>query len=1149
MPRFGRKRTKPSVITLADQARDQGQWERAAEYYRMALQRTPQNPPIWVQYGHVLKESGHWAEAERAYRTAIAYDPGSADAQLQLAHLLKIEGKKEEARTAYLRAVALAPSLNGTSVEFLQLGWSEGHVSELQILGSRDARPNGHQVPEPSPASPSSRVLPTDAQLIAGSGLFDPAWYHAQNPDLPNGMDPLTHYLTIGSAEGRRPNSLFDPTWYRAQNPDVVASGMEPLAHYIACGCAEGRRPQGVAPQEVDSSYPRWVAEYDKLDEADRSAIRTHITQLARCPLISVVVPVYNTEEKYLREMIESVLHQIYPHWELCLADDASTKPHVERVLREFAERDRRVKFTRRDANGHISAATNTALDLATGEFVALLDHDDLIAETALYEIAVELEAHPDADVIYSDSDNIDDSGQRSEPYFKTDWNPDLMFGHNMVSHLGVYRRSLVDELGRLRVGFEGSQDYDLMLRVADASAPERIRHVPAVLYHWRRNASSPSFSEKSLERCVVAARRAIREHFERTGVEARIEVAPKCPHWTRIIYALPRHRPLVSIIVPTRDKADLLARCADGVLTRTDYEPLELVIVDNDSAEPETHRLFAHLARDPRVRIIQHPGKFNYAAINNRAVQEVRGEIVVLMNNDVDVISPMWLEEMVSHALRPEIGAVGARLLYSDGRVQHAGVVLGVGHGAGHFFHGAARDDLGLWGFLSLVRRVSAVTAACMALRRSVYLEVGGLDEVNFPVAFNDIDFCLRVGERGYGIIWTPHAELYHLESATRGPDTEGERLARLERDAERLRRRWDEILSCDPFYNQNCAIPGPHFEPGFPSRRRKPWLTFKERADPPQAVMSRSETLLSPIDRSARIIEIGPSFSPIASKADGWNTITVDHATRAALMEKYRGHPGVDVDRIEEVDFVWSSGSLTDIVPSHFHGTFDALIASHVIEHTTDLVGFLEAAEELLASNGVVILAVPDKRFCFDYFRPLTTTAQVMDAHAARRSRHTRRIAFDHVAYAVHNGGTGAWGQTPIQDLGFFHSLLEAGDTFWNVSEDPNFPYRDFHAWQFVPASFELLMLELARLGQTDWRLERLSPAIGCEFHVWLRRGGKAAAAALTDAEVNTRRLALLKRMLFETREQIDFALGRDDRFVANDYGPPESVVVNSP
>jgi GT2 family glycosyltransferase/tetratricopeptide (TPR) repeat protein len=1137
-----------SVISRANRARDAGGWELAAQLYRQALDQDPDNPPIWVQYGHALKESGQLrepeklAQAERAYRKALSLAPEVADSHLQLGHVLKLQGKFEEARAAYLRAVALDPSMPDPLRELSGSGWSD---ADAKYPANFDCVSHTLHVASASGDFLLDPAELQNAQLIAQSGLFDPAWYRAQNADVAaTGMDPLAHYLTLGSAEGRWPNSLFDPAWYRAQNPDVAASGTEPLAHYIADGCAEGRSPREFLPRRqtnpLDSSYLRWVAEYDTLDNEDRKAIHAHIAELAKRPLISVIVPVYNTEEKYLREMIQSVLRQIYPYWELCIADDASTEPHVVRVLQEFAARDQSIKFVRRETNGHISAATNSALDLAMGEFVALLDHDDLLAETALYELAVELDAHPDADVVYSDSDNIDDSGQRSVPYFKTDWNPDLMLGHNMVSHLGVYRRSLVEDIGRLRPGFEGSQDYDLLLRAADASGPSRIRHIPAVLYHWRRNASQPSFSEKSLERCVVSARRAIREHLERTGVEAHIAVPPKCPSWTRVVYSLPPERPLVSIIVPTRDRADLLAICADGVLTRTDYQPLELIIVDNDSKEPATQRLFARLAGDCRVRIIQHPGSFNYSAINNHAVNEARGEIVVLMNNDVDVISPMWLEEMVSHALRPEIGAVGAKLLYPNGLVQHAGVVLGVGHGAGHSFAGSPRDDVGRWGFLWMVRQVSAVTAACMALRRALYLQVGGMDDINFPVAFNDVDLCLRIGKRGYGILWTPYAELYHRESETRGADTDIERSSRLERDAEQLRQRWGEVLDRDPFYNQNCSLALPNFEPGFPPRRRKPWLAFNERANPPQAEeradlppteMSRADTLLSGVERSARIIEIGPSFSPIAPKADGWSTSTVDHATRDALIDKYRGHPGVDVDKIEEVDFVWSSGSITDVVPSDRHGTFDAFIASHVIEHTTDLIGFLETAATLLAPRGVVILAVPDKRYCFDYFRPLTTTGQVLEAHAARRSRHTRRIAFDHAAYAVHHGRNGAWGQAPLGALDFYSLLEEAGNSFSSFSADPGLPYIDFHAWQFIPASFELLMLELACLGQSDWRIERITPAIGCEFHVWLRRGGKAAAAALTGAEVNRRRLALLNRMLLETRDQINFAFAISD------------------
>jgi O-antigen biosynthesis protein len=579
---------------------------------------------------------------------------------------------------------------------------------------------------------------------------------------------------------------------------------------------------------------------------------------------------VYNTDVRHLRAMIGSVLQQIYPHWELCLADDASPKSAVKQVLHEFAGLDSRIKVATREVNGNISLATNSALDLATGEFVALLDHDDCLAETALYEVAVEIEAHPDADVIYSDEDRIDDSGRRFEPYFKTDWNPDLVLGHNMISHLGVYRRSLIEEVGRLRPGFEGSQDYDLLLRAADASTPSRIRHIPAVLYHWRRNARSPSFSDGSLERCVVAARRAIREHLARNGTQARIDIPPRAPVWTRVVYPLPRQRPLVSIIVPTRDRADFLARCVDGVLTRTDYEPLELLLIDNDSTEPKTGQLFARLAEDSRVRIIQHPGNFNYSAMNNRAVQEARGEVIVLLNNDVDVNSSLWLEEMVSHALRPEVGAVGAKLLYPDGRVQHAGIVLGVGHGAGHCFLHASREEVGYFGFLVLTRRVSAVTGACMALRRSVYLNIGGLDEVNFPVAFNDVDLCLRLTEQGYAVVWTPFAELYHFESATRGLDAEDpERLVRLERDGERLRERWERAVNSDPFYNVNCSLASANFEPGFPSRRPRPWLRFKERRGLPPATSSRAERLLAQIDRSAGIFEIGPQLQPNRAKS----------------------------------------------------------------------------------------------------------------------------------------------------------------------------------------------------------------------------------------------------------------------------------------
>jgi GT2 family glycosyltransferase len=1019
------------------------------------------------------------------------------------------------AQTAMARAAAIESSTIWRATRPLRSA-----INRLPIL-RRVARKSyglGQQVLQRVRHRQVQRARRADIETVKASPLFDAAWYLRHYPDVrKSGMDPAVHYVMFGARENRAPGPRFDGGWYRQTYPDVAASGMNPLVHYIRFGEREGRSTRWA------DAYARWVQEYDTLTDADREGIRRHIATLTWKPLISVVVPVYNTNERHLVEMIESVRRQLYPHWELCLCDDASTEPHVDATLKKYAALDHRIKTVRRETNGHVCAATNAAFALASGEFVALLDHDDLLTEHALYEIAVELNAHPDADVVYSDSDNIDDSGVRSMPYFKTDWDPDLMLGHNMVSHLGVYRRALVEQIGGWRIGFEGSQDYDLMLRAADATTPDRIRHVPAVLYHWRRGAASPSFSEASLERCIVAARRAIREHLERADIRARVEPAPNTLSFTRVVYELPVERPLVSIIIPTRDRADLLSRCVDGVLARTDYGPLEVIIVDNESREPETLALLSRLAEDPRVRILRYDGPFNFAAMNNRAANEARGEVLVLLNNDVNVRSPQWLEEMVSHALRPGVGAVGAKLLYPDGKVQHAGVVLGVGQNAdraGHFFYGRPNGP-GYFGFLALTRRVSAVTGACLAVRRSTFLEVGGFDEVNLPIAYNDVDFCLRLGERGYVNIWTPHAELDHHESASRGRDLDGEHALRLQQAANHLLQRFGSRATSDPHYNPNCSLITTDFAPAFPPRRRKPWVPVAQPA--PQS--GRVRTLLGDLDRRAHILEIGPSYNPIAPKADGWNTKTLDHATRSELMVKYRGHPGVDVERIEEVDFVWTGGTLVDAIPAEYHGSFDALIASHVLEHTTDLVGFLDAAETLVTPTGVVILALPDKRYCFDYFRPLTTTGDVLDAHAARRSRHTRRVHFNQAAYAVRNSGDGAWGQAPVRELTFFHPLEHAKNVFSTISEDPASPYHDAHAWQFTPSSFELIMLELARLDETDWRVERITPPTGCEFYVWLRRGGRQAASALSEQEFQSRRLALLKQTLLDAQDQINY------------------------
>ncbi len=591
---------------------------------------------------------------------------------------------------------------------------------------------------------------------------------------------------------------------------------------------------------QTDAQYRLWIQAHDTLTDADRAAISGHITRMADPPVISVVMPAYATPAPLLRAAVGSVRAQLYPNWELCICDDGSPGEAQWTLLQELAAQDPRIRIVRSPANGRIAAATNQALALATGDFVAFMDHDDLIPEHALYHVAALLERHPETDLIYSDEDKIDARGQRSQPYFKTEWNAELMLGQNMVNHLAVYRRSLVEALGGLREGFEGAQDHDLALRAAERIGPDRIRHIPWVLYHWRWRGRQGSFSRDWAEVCAQAARRAVAEHLERTGqTGATVSNQPGAARWLRVRRPLPQPAPLVSIIVPTRDRLDLFQRCAEGVLHGTDYPAIEFVVVDNGSVEPETLAFFATLRADPRVRILAAPGPFNFSALMNRAVAESRGEILLLLNNDISMIGGDWLSEMVSHAVRPNVGAVGARLLYPDGAVQHAGVVLGIGGDqrvAGHLHVGAPGNHAGYQGHLALARNVSAVTAACLAMRRSIWDEVGGMDAERLTVAFNDVDLCLKIRAAGYDIIWTPFAELYHHESASRGLDLKPEAMARFQGEIDTMRERWGPVLDNDPFYGPVFDKTSSNYRPGHPPDRVAPWDSFRtERGSAP--------------------------------------------------------------------------------------------------------------------------------------------------------------------------------------------------------------------------------------------------------------------------------------------------------------------------
>ncbi len=608
------------------------------------------------------------------------------------------------------------------------------------------------------------------------------------------------------------------------------------------------------APPPPPESYAAWVAAYDSLTPESAARIRARLKTLRRRPLISVLMPTYNTPEKWLVRAIESVRSQLYDNWELCIADDASKTPGVRKVLARYQKKDPRIKVVYRETNGHISAASNSALALAHGEFIALLDHDDEMRAHALACVALEIDGHPDADLIYSDEDKVDENGHRYDAYFKPDWNPDLFLVQNYVSHLGVYRTLLVREVGGFRVGYEGSQDWDLAMRVVERTAPERIRHIPKILYHWRSVPGSTAMLIGAKSYATGAAEKVITEHFARTGIKATISPT-KGSYW-RVHYPLPDPAPRVTLVIPTRNRLNVLKPCVDSLRDKTTYPNFEILIVDNDSDEPETLAWLEQVQKEQQqrgegtpptedagkpamsakrhipVRVVKCPGEFNYSAVNNFGVSQTDAPVVGLLNNDLEVINGEWLDEMVSHALRPDIGCVGAKLYYPNDRIQHAGVILGIGGVAAHAWQSHPRGAAGQAHRNLLQQDLSAVTAACLVIRREVFLEVGGLDE-KLRVAFNDVDFCLSVRKAGYRNFWTPYAELYHHESASRGAEDTLEKRDRFRSEVEYVTAKWGDLLQNDPAYNPNLTLTVNDFTLSIPPR---PWAPLDSDVPQPQ-------------------------------------------------------------------------------------------------------------------------------------------------------------------------------------------------------------------------------------------------------------------------------------------------------------------------
>ncbi|MFM0166033.1 MULTISPECIES: glycosyltransferase family 2 protein [Paraburkholderia] len=575
---------------------------------------------------------------------------------------------------------------------------------------------------------------------------------------------------------------------------------------------------QPAAAPSARQNYQEWIDTHEppaSLYPELRARSKTWELQ----PLVSIVMPTYNTPEQWLRKAIDSVIDQVYENWEFCIADDCSSKSEVKEVLDSYVAKDPRIKVAYRTTNGHISASSNTALELAVGEFVGLLDHDDELHPLALYCVVEMINAHPDAALIYSDEDKISVDGVRSDPYFKCDFNYDLFLSQNMISHFGVYKTSIMKEVGGFRAGFEGSQDYDLALRVLDHAGHHAVYHVPRALYQWRMIPESTAAGHEAKPYAHIAAMRALDEHLARNNIKAHTEHAPGTDAFNKVVYELPEVLPTVEIIIPTRDSAGLVEQCVESIRQKSSYPNFRITIIDNGSVQQETHDLFARLQEDERIKVVRDDSPFNYSALNNRIALASTADFVCLMNNDIEVINANWLEEMVSVALQPNVGAVGAKLLYPDDTIQHGGVVLGVGGIASHAHKHFPNTMAGYFARARLRNAMSAVTAACLLIRQSIYQEVNGLDEA-LHVAYNDIDFCLRVRQAGYRNVWTPYAELYHHESATRGAEDTPEKISRFNKESELVRQRWGDLLLNDPYYSPNLTLTADDFSFAWPSR-----------------------------------------------------------------------------------------------------------------------------------------------------------------------------------------------------------------------------------------------------------------------------------------------------------------------------------------
>ncbi|MCZ7402835.1 MAG: glycosyltransferase [Candidatus Methanoperedens sp.] len=558
-------------------------------------------------------------------------------------------------------------------------------------------------------------------------------------------------------------------------------------------------RQHVVEKKNNKNDYDIWIQKNEPTKE-ELKLISKECKNFEYKPKISIITAVWNTDERWLRRFIQSVINQSYHNWELCIAEGGSTIPHVKKVLQEYAKVDKRIKIKFLSHNKGIALNSNEAISMATGEFIAFMDHDDTLAPFTLYEVIKMLNKNPHLDFIYSDEDKIDEEDNRFNPFFKPDWSPDLLLSCGYTNHLGIYRHKILEQIGMLRERFEGSQDYDMLLRFTEVIDEKNIGHIPKILYHWRQIPGSTARDPYAKDGLVVtAAKKALKDALDRRKIDGTVSDG-KWPSSYRVKRSI-KGEPLVTIIIPTKDQLPFLKKCIQSINEKTTYNNYEVIVVDNNSTDIETLDYLNNLD----VCVLKYNKQFNFSKINNFAANHAKGEYLLFLNNDIEVISPDWIQTMLEHAQRPEVGAVGCKLLYPDKSIQHAGVILGLSPDAvtgiaGHVFNRLHYDYNGYFGLLNTIRNYSAVTAAAMMVRTTFFKEMDGFNE-DLAVCYNDVDFCLRLREKGYLIVYTPYAELYHHESVSRGHKV-------FAHEADYMLKRWGDNLRSDSYYNSNLSL-----------------------------------------------------------------------------------------------------------------------------------------------------------------------------------------------------------------------------------------------------------------------------------------------------------------------------------------------------